>query len=84
MDDIKVSSYTFEQHEEEVNILNEAARKEGFEFKLKKGQFNQPSIEFWGCILDGQGRRPQPKKIEQLTQWPDCLLYTSPSPRDRG
>ena len=36
-----------------------------------KGQFNQPSIEFWGCILDGEGRRPQPKKIEQLTNWPE-------------
>jgi hypothetical protein len=71
MDDIKISSATFEEHVEEVNLLNEEARREGFEFKLKKGQFNQPSIEFWGCILDGEGRRPQPKKIEQLKNWPE-------------
>ena len=68
MDDIKISSATFEEHVEEVNLLNKEARKDGFEFKLKKGQFNQKSIEFWGCILDGQGRRPQPKKVEQAGQ----------------
>ena len=71
MDDIKISSETFAEHIEEVSILNEEARSDGFEFKLKKGQFNQPSIEFWGCILDGDGRRPQPKKIEQLKNWPE-------------
>ena len=54
----------------EVQILNEAARADGFEFKLKKGQFNQKSIEFWGCVLDGEGRRPQAKKVEQLVNWP--------------
>ena len=70
MDDIKISSATFEEHIEEVNILNEEARKEGFEFKLKKGQFNQKELEFWGCILDGTGRRPQKKKVEQLQNWP--------------
>ena len=66
MDDIKISSDTFEEHIEELNILNEEARGDGFEFKLKKGQFNQSSIEFWGCVLDGDGRQPQPKKVEQL------------------
>ena len=71
MDDIKVSSETFEGHIEEMKILCDAARESGFEFKLKKGQFNQPSIEFWGCILDGNGRRPQPKKVEQLVNWPE-------------
>jgi hypothetical protein len=44
MDDIKITSATFEEHVEEVNLLNEEARCQGFEFKLKKGQFNQPSI----------------------------------------
>ena len=63
MDDLKISSDTFESHVDELNRLNEAAKADGFEFKLKKGQFNQPQIEFWGCILDGEGRRPQPQKL---------------------
>ena len=45
--------------------------EKGFEFKLAKAQFNQPSIEFWGCVLDGQGRRVQPRKVEQLEKWPE-------------
>ena len=71
MDDLKVSSDTADEHIEDLDVLCRAARAEGFEFKLVKGQFNQPQIEFWGCVLDGTGRRPQPKKVEQLTQWPE-------------
>ena len=71
MDDIKISSETFEEHLEEVNLVNETARGDGFEFKLKKGQFNQESIEFWGCVVDGDGRWPQEKKVEQLRNWPE-------------
>ncbi len=47
------------------------ARKAGFEFKLVKGQFNQPDILFWGCVLDGKGRSVPAKKIEQLRNWPE-------------
>ena len=49
----------------------QVGRKSGFEFKLKKGQFNQAEIEFWGCIVDALGRRPQLKKVEQLLNWPE-------------
>ena len=70
MDDLKVSSVTFDEHCEHMSLLCAAAVKEGFEFKLKKGQFNQHEIVFWGCICDGAGKRAQPKKIEQLNQWP--------------
>ena len=66
MDDLKISSASLLEHIEHLQILGEAARKRGFEFKLNKGQFNQPELDFWGCIVDGRGRRPQPKKIEQL------------------
>jgi hypothetical protein len=70
MDDLKISSKTLEEHIDHLNQLLKMAAHEGFEFRLKKGQFNQESIEFWGCICDGQGRRAQPRKIEQLEQWP--------------
>ena len=49
----------------------DAARTAGFEFKVEKGQFNQPQIEFWGCVLDGTGRHVQEKKVEQLVNWPE-------------
>jgi len=58
MDDIKVSSRTFEEHVRDVCQVCDEARVDGFEFKLAKGQFNQPEIVFWGCIVDALGRRP--------------------------
>ena len=44
MDDIKISSDNFQEHIEEVNILNEEARGDGFEFKFKKGQLTSPQL----------------------------------------
>ena len=70
MDDLKVSSTTFEKHVDDMVRLCEQASKSNLEFKLEKAQFNRESIKFWGYILDGQGRRLDPKKVDQLKQWP--------------
>ena len=71
MDEILVSSLGAEQHIKDCRVLCREAAKDHFEFKCVKGQYNQPEIEFWGCICDGQGRRAQPKKVEQLANWPE-------------
>ena len=33
----------------------------------------QPARGFvlWGHVVDGHGRRPEPKKLQQLTHWPE-------------
>ena len=54
-----------------MEILCREAAKSGFEFKAVKGQYNQAEIVFWGCICDKTGRRPEPKKVEQLSAWPE-------------
>ena len=41
MDDLTISSESFEKHVQHVNMVLEEAAKVGFEFKLTKGQFNQ-------------------------------------------
>ena len=69
MDDLKVSSLVSERHIGDMRVLCEKALQEGFEFKLTKGHFNQAEIEFLGCICDGQGRRPAPRKVQQLHEW---------------
>ena len=61
MDDLNISSRTFHEHKEHVNLVLDAAAKDGFEFKLTKGQFNKLEIILWGCRCNGKG----------------CLLYTS-------
>ena len=70
MDDISVSSSTLEEHIEHLEQLLSTASESGFEFKLAKAQFNQEELELWGCICGAQGRRAQPRKIQQLTEWP--------------
>ena len=54
-----------------MNLVLEEAAKHGFEFKLVKGQFNQPQVTLWGFICDGKGRQPQPKQVKQLREWPE-------------
>ena len=44
MDDIKCSSEIFEEHIEEMILIMKRASESGFEFKMPKGQFNQPEI----------------------------------------
>jgi hypothetical protein len=70
MDDIKVSSEHFEEHVEHMDQVCSTASRAGFEFKAKKGQYNQPELEFWGVLCSAEGRRAMPKKVEQLEQWP--------------
>ena len=38
-----------------MNLDLEEAAKHGFEFKLVKGQFNQPQVTLWGFICDVKG-----------------------------
>ena len=66
MDDPTISSASFEKHVQHVKMVLEEASKVGFEFKLTKGQFNQPEVEVWGCICDKTGRRPKPKQVDQM------------------
>ena len=70
MDDLSVSSIDFDTHIKLMVQLNEVAQREGFEFKLSKGQFNQEQIELWGLICDHLGLRVAKKKLEQLQNWP--------------
>ena len=70
MDDIKVSSPTFPEHVEDMQELLKEAKKSGFEFKLTKGQFNQPEIELWGCVCGEYGRKPAVKKVSPAAPAP--------------
>ena len=80
IDDLLISSSTFQLHLEHMKALNDRAAASGFEFKLAKGRFNQVEVELWGCICGRDGRRAVPKKIEHLENWPypiDCHDVTS-------
>ena len=71
MDDIKVMSKSLQEHLEHMAILCVAAESVGFQFKLKKCQFNQEEITIWGIICSKDGRMAEPKKVDQLINWPE-------------
>ena len=71
MDDVLCSDRSLQEHIDSMRTVFDQAAKKGFEFKYKKGQMNQEEIEFWGAICNGKGRRPNPKKVQQLEQWPE-------------
>ncbi len=58
MDELFLSSHLFCEHVRHLcQVLDEAAR-DGFEFKLTKGQFNQQSVLRWGGVCDNWGASP--------------------------
>lgn len=71
IDDFKISSKDYPEHIRQLKLMLERAREDGAEFKLLKCNFCGKEIEFWGFVLDSQGRRPSPSKLEQLANWPD-------------
>ena len=70
MDDIKISSATFEEHVRHCQLVFQKARSIGFEFKVKKAQWNQKELSLWGSVCGELGIRADPGKLEQLKHWP--------------
>ena len=71
MDDIVCSSPTFDSHVSDMNGMFAEARSSHMEFKFNKAQLNQSQVELWGSICDKDGRRPMPKKVTQIINWPE-------------
>ena len=73
---------TFKQFLEEAANTITRIRDSGF--KLKKGGYKDPSLPDgmmrWGWTI----KKAKLSKDDKINgQYKDCLLYTSPSPRDR-
>ncbi|KAH3765483.1 Transposon Ty3-G Gag-Pol polyprotein [Pelomyxa schiedti] len=70
IDDIIVFSHTFEEHmqhlQEVFNCLNDA----GVRLKHTKCEFCMEKINFLGHIISKEGIRPDPSKMEAITQFP--------------
>uniref|UniRef100_UPI003A84E045 RNase H-like domain-containing protein n=1 Tax=Litorimonas sp. TaxID=1892381 RepID=UPI003A84E045 len=68
VDDILVCAESLEQLEERLNIIFERCRERGLQ--LSKAKFVIGStVEFAGFLIDEEGVKPLPSKIEALTQF---------------
>lgn len=67
LDDIIIAGETEEIHSENLMKLLQRIQQYGFRLKIDKCQFFMHQIKYLGFIVDGEGIRPDPAKIEVIT-----------------
>ncbi|XGW34118.1 hypothetical protein V3C99_018144 [Haemonchus contortus] len=66
LDDILVSGRNEQEHRENLLTVFGRIADYGFKVRLDKCTFSRPEIRYLGFILDKNGRRPNPEKIEAI------------------
>jgi hypothetical protein len=66
LDDINVFSKTFNQHMEHLEEVFKKLMKANLKLKPKKCVFFKNEVEYLGFIIDENGLKPQPAKIEAI------------------
>lgn len=73
IDDIIIDGSNKNEHDKLLFLL-ERIQSYGFKLRIEKCEFAQSSILFCGHIIDTQGVKPDPEKIQ--------AIQTIPAPRD--
>ncbi|EDO33875.1 predicted protein, partial [Nematostella vectensis] len=66
-DDVICFHSSFEEHLRGIERMLQAVRASGFK-SIKKSQFATRSVKFLGHVIDQNGVRPQPEKLD-IRQW---------------
>ena len=69
LDDVICFHATFDKHLDGVRKLLKMIRKAGFKLAGKKCQFAKCSVKFMGHIIDQQGIRPVPEKLDIIRKY---------------
>jgi len=70
LDDIIVYSKSFQKHLENLRSVFDRFRHEGLRLKPKKCHFCKPEVLYLGHVIGKDGIRPNPVKIEVITNYP--------------
>lgn len=70
IDDILIPSKDPEEHKKHLREVFSRLKKFGLRLNPSKCQFGQPEIEFLGFVINSEGSKPTPEKIEAITKWP--------------
>jgi hypothetical protein len=70
IDDILIFSKSEAEHQAHVCLVLEVLKRERFFVCKAKSSFAQSEIKYSGHIVDKQGIRPDPKKVEAVQTWP--------------
>lgn len=70
LDDILITGSTDEDHVRNVELILHRLEEAGLRLKLEKCKFFEPQAEYLGRIIDAEGLRPNPRKVEAVTKAP--------------
>lgn len=70
MDDVIVSGTDETEHQSNLLKLLTRIQEYGFQLRIEKCEFYMSSIKYLGHVIDHQGIRPDPQKIESITNMP--------------
>ncbi|KAK6750392.1 hypothetical protein RB195_002393 [Necator americanus] len=68
LDDVIVRDRTQREHRHNLEALFGRIHEYGFRVRLEKCNFLMPQFRYLGCIIDKDGRHPDPEKIEVIRQ----------------
>jgi hypothetical protein len=69
IDDILVFSKSKEEHAKHLEVVLKKLRDNKLYANLEKSEFELVEIEFLGHVLNGEGIKPDPKKIKAIKEW---------------
>ena len=69
LNDVICFHSSFEEHLRGVERLLQTIRKFGFKLSGKQCQFATRSVKFLGHVIDKDGIRPQPEKLDIIRDW---------------
>ncbi|XGW02676.1 hypothetical protein V3C99_014594, partial [Haemonchus contortus] len=70
LDDIIVTGRTIEEHNSRLEAVFRRVQDFGFRLRLEKCSLLHTEIRYLGFIIDAEGRRPDPTKIEAIQKMP--------------
>jgi hypothetical protein len=70
LNDILIYSQTEEEHKAHVCLVPDVLKREKFYVCKAKSTFAAKEIKFLGHIVNSEGIRPYPKKVELVQNWP--------------
>ncbi|XP_062558158.1 uncharacterized protein K02A2.6-like [Armigeres subalbatus] len=70
LDDIFVASKTEEEHHKMLNALFQRLQVYGFVLREEKCNILQPEVKYLAHIVDENGLRPDPSKVEAIVKMP--------------
>ncbi|EYC28568.1 hypothetical protein Y032_0007g3292 [Ancylostoma ceylanicum] len=70
LDDIIVTGRTIDEHNTRLNAVFQRIHDYGFRVRLEKCAFLQTEINYLGFVINAEGRRSDPKKIEAIHKMP--------------